>query len=89
MSTGDINNAGTHCWHATSISLTTDPPQKLEVCCWCGGQRTEINARVPKTGHGRFIPAEDAYTHDTVYSGGENPCWGHLSGTLRSNRWPQ
>lgn len=47
-----------HCWHATNRWLTTSPPQAVEVCCECGGERhlpIRVCAENPE-GHGPFFP---------------------------------
>lgn len=46
-----------HCWHVTAFFVQTNPPQVLEVCCWCGDTRTQAIGFGNSVGeHGSFNP---------------------------------
>lgn len=46
-----------HCWHSTSISLMSMPPQYPRICCHCGEERTFRS--------GEFVPRTK--THGTMH----------------------
>lgn len=31
-----------HCWHTLPSYNLTNPPQRVEICCWCGLKKTTI-----------------------------------------------
>ncbi len=44
-----------HCWHATNMSYTTDPPMPITRCCNCGETKAERTERPkPDPRHGPF-----------------------------------
>lgn len=48
-----------HCWHMTDQLLLTDPPQTVEVCCWCGAARRKTvdpYGDQRGAGHGQWQP---------------------------------
>lgn len=69
-----VNGDNGHCWHHRNIVQTSNPPQLLQVCCFCGGDRKVTSRSYPTSGHGEFLPEEDRYTHESYTIGGEMPC---------------
>lgn len=50
--------AANHCWHDTGRSLMSNPPQAVDVCCFCGAVRA-LPVRIPvenPIGHGPHHP---------------------------------
>lgn len=46
-----------HCWHDTGVYLTSNPPQAVERCCYCGEERSlRVLAHVPTGRHGPYAP---------------------------------
>jgi hypothetical protein len=46
-----------HCWHETNQMLMSDPPQTVDVCCWCGEELHVPLLRMRKAGvHGKYSP---------------------------------
>ncbi len=46
-----------HCWHDTGVMLTSNPPQVVDKCCFCGVTRGLHRAvHVPRGNHGPYAP---------------------------------
>lgn len=46
-----------HCWHSTMRTLTSNPPQNVEQCCFCGQTRNiVVQQGVFRIGHGPHLP---------------------------------
>ena len=59
-----------HCWHVTAFFVQTNPPQVLEVCCWCGDTRTQAIGFGNNVGeHGSFKPDQGFMLEKPVCDG--------------------
>lgn len=49
-----------HCWHDTSTLLTSNPPQSVLICCWCGVEKSIRAENYGLLGamsqHGAYVP---------------------------------
>lgn len=50
-----------HCWH-THFTLTSMPPIKQQVCCYCGETRSK-QSDPPGKGHGPHHPQGGGFVH--------------------------